>query len=302
MKFPIIETHQVVNNNFYHVYFTIFVNCSDNEGGGVFSNVGGTVVIASCSFHGCIASGSSGRGSAAYIKNANAIFQGCCVDYCKSQYGGDIQTMCDQDVSIRFINMQTFSGKMQYHPTFLRGKNVHAKFSNSSNNEVNSNEKFYGSILCFSKIEILVAQFINGYQCNNAKSIFSFEMCDQNDYSISYVNAIENQFTSIISFADSNKINLLFEYSFFISSNDFIIIETNQAANNKIKFFQCSLSIGSNNSDDSVNFEECDYLQTIPNIIVFDRCYQRTIIKTCEDRTKTFFNYTVSYLFIITIC
>ena len=141
MKFPIFGAQQVVTDSLSHVYCSIFINCSANKGGGIYSGGEGTISVVSCTFHRCIATGESGRGAAVYVNKANSIFQGCCVDYCKSQYGGDIQTMCDQDVSIRFINMQTFSGKMQYHPTFLRGKNVHAKFSNSSNNEVNSNEK-----------------------------------------------------------------------------------------------------------------------------------------------------------------
>ena len=284
MIFQIIKEHQEVSDSFYNISFTAFVNCTADQGGAIFSNRNGTAAIKSCIFHRCTANGplpDYGRGAAVLIRNSNVTFQSCCVDYSQSTYGGDIQTT--NNPIIQFNYMQFFSGKFKYHPTFINGKYVNISFSNSSKNVANYNISQYGNIICFAHIEKLAAQYINGYQCNGSKSLFYFEYCNQNEFNISYVNAINNGHSSIITFSHSNNLNILFKESCFISAHDYNQFYSSNSENNTIKYSYCNFSITYNNNEESVEFVDCKSLESAPpNIFIDEKCYQHTPMKTFE--------------------
>ena len=300
MKFPIFGAQQVVTDSLSHVYCSIFINCSANKGGGIYSGGEGTISVVSCTFHRCIATGESGRGAAVYVNKANSIFQGCCVDYSESGFGGDIQT--NYVPIIRYINMQTFSGKMHNHPTYLYGINIEVKFSNSSKNNILNQETPYGNILCFASIQSLIAQYINGYQCKDVKSLFFFELCDHSEYTISHVNAIDNKHLSVVSFSRSNNVNVIFKDLCIISQNDYNHIYIDQSSSNNfaVSYINCKFSIDRKDGE-SVNYDECSFQQTMPIIHVFEQCYHQTIIKTCETHQSLMnYNFLISCI-IITI-
>ena len=261
------------------------MNCSGNEGGGIYSNYEGAsaTIVVSCSFHNCVAEGTSGRGAAVQVLNGNAIFQNCCVDYSESQFGGDIQTNGFDVQIVRFINIQTFSGKFQYHPTFLRGKDVQVKYSNSTKNEISENNN-YGNVLSFSTIETLTAQYINGFQCSGGKSFFSFEDCKtvKTDFKMSHINAIDNKNAFIIAFSNSQNINLLLEECNFLGTIEYNYKMEFTSNNNHITYIKCGFSINNDSiNEESISFESCFFKQTLHSILIFDECYQKPI-KTHE--------------------
>ena len=316
MNFGVIfqDIHQdVLSDLNFEIFDTIFVKCTNNKGGAIYIKVPeGSVIVSSCSFYKCAASGSSSRGSAVMTEETESdYYKNCNICSCTSDYGGDIQS---NSQSVELNHILSNCNSMQYHSTFLNCQHINIKYSNwSSNSLQNTCSPFiYGNILGLATATDINIEYIIGIKCScqaGQKALISYETIINEKSLISHVNMIENsghQF--IISFLNAESENIIVENSNFIDHieiQNYHSIDINSDV--KIEYKSCSFSYDIPSDLSSFETNSCQFSRTLISDIYFnEECYlymhfndDKFSIQTINQQATKQFHQLYIYIFII---